>query len=121
MAARLRAIMAEFHIATVDELAEIVGANRSAVSNWVNAINLPRVPEMGRLWRDKTGLTLEFICTEVHLLASAHGYGNSFSGLGWTACLSHLRGCRNSDVEKGGGVAGGFEGSGTGFLHKKIL
>ena len=53
-AARLRAIMAEFHIATVDELAEIVGANRSAVSNWVNAINLPRVPEMGRLC-DKTG------------------------------------------------------------------
>ena len=60
---RLRAVMRDpdLGIATVDDFAKLVGADRSAASNWLNGYNLPRVPCMGRLIDKYPDLTLDWI------------------------------------------------------------
>jgi len=46
---RLRAVMIDARLSTVDDLAEVAGANRSAASNWINAYNLIPVDKAVRL------------------------------------------------------------------------
>jgi hypothetical protein len=60
---RLRAVMADpdLGVETVDDFAKLVGADRSAASNWLNGYNLPRVPCMGRLIERSPDLTLDWI------------------------------------------------------------
>jgi transcriptional regulator with XRE-family HTH domain len=60
VAARLEAVMEAFGIASYPELAEICEASKSAVNNWMNGYNLPRVPEMTRLC-ERTGITLDWL------------------------------------------------------------
>ena len=60
VAARLRAVMQAFDIATNPEMAVLCGATTSAVNNWRLGYNLPRVPEMIRL-AEQTGLTLDWL------------------------------------------------------------
>ena len=60
VAARLRAVMAEVGATSYKSMADLCGTSTSAVNNWVNGLNLPRVPEMSRLC-DKTGITLDWL------------------------------------------------------------
>ena len=61
VAARLKSVMAEFDIKSYGALGAMCGgANGSAVSNWMQAYTLPRVPEMAELCA-MTGLTLDWI------------------------------------------------------------
>lgn len=60
VASRLRAVMAEFGLETYKSIADICGASTSAVNNWVNGLNLPRVPEVSKLC-DATGITLDWL------------------------------------------------------------
>lgn len=58
---RLRALMLELNLGTIDDFAKLLGAERSAVSGWVNGYNLPRIPSMARLMALHPGLTLDWI------------------------------------------------------------
>lgn len=49
VARRLRALMLDAGLGSVQQLADLVGAERSAASNWVNGYNLPPVEKMTRL------------------------------------------------------------------------
>lgn len=60
VAPRLRAIMAEYRVSTVDDFAAMTGAQRNAASNWLNGYNLPPVWRMMELCRS-TELTLDWI------------------------------------------------------------
>ena len=60
VAARLDAVMKAFGIEPYPKLAEICDATKSAVSNWMNRYNLPRVPEMIRLC-ERTDITLDWL------------------------------------------------------------
>lgn len=60
VAARLRAVMHEYGLSTAAELAAACGAERSAVSNWLQGYNLPPVRHIIELAR-KTGITLDWI------------------------------------------------------------
>jgi hypothetical protein len=63
---RLRAIMAHLEIETVREFAATLGAERNAVSNWINAAtsgNPPPVPAMLKLIERERDLTLDWIYT----------------------------------------------------------
>lgn len=59
-ARRLRAIMQDLELETVDDLAVLVSAARSRVSNWLNAYHLPPVKYMIRIC-EKTNLSLDWI------------------------------------------------------------
>lgn len=63
---RLRAVMAHLGKQTVREFGEEIGADRSAVSNWMNAAtsgNPPPVHHMVTLTEKVPGLTLDWIYT----------------------------------------------------------
>jgi hypothetical protein len=64
MPKRLRAVMVAFGIKSYPALAEIVGANKSSVSEWMRGTHLPRVPEMILLC-EQTGLTLDCFIMEL--------------------------------------------------------
>lgn len=52
--------MEDMGLQTVDDLARVVGAKRSAASNWINAYHLPPVKYMKALKRH-TNITLDWI------------------------------------------------------------
>ena len=63
---RIRAIMAHLGMETVRELADAIGAERGAVSNWINAAtsgNPPPVSAMMKLIDKERDLTLDWIYT----------------------------------------------------------
>jgi hypothetical protein len=61
VALRLRAVMADLELDTVAQLAKLLGAERSQVSNWLQAYNLPPPRWMTVLCRKRPGLTLDWI------------------------------------------------------------
>lgn len=60
VARRLRAVMADAGHISVQQLADLCGAERSAASNWINGYNLPPVDRMVRLV-DELKLNLDWI------------------------------------------------------------
>ena len=61
VASRLRALMADMELHRVQDLADLLIQERSAVSNWLNGYNLPPVPLMVRLIEKKPGVTLDWL------------------------------------------------------------
>jgi hypothetical protein len=61
VASRLRAVMADQELETVNELADFLGANRSQTSNWLQGYNLPPAHFMDVLCLRRPGLTLDWI------------------------------------------------------------
>lgn len=60
VAERIRAVMLEFKLENYRQLGALIGATNGTVSNWANALNLPRVPEMIALC-ENTGVTLDWV------------------------------------------------------------
>jgi transcriptional regulator with XRE-family HTH domain len=61
VAQRLRAVMGDLGLETVGQLAKLLGAERSQVSNWLQGYNLPPPRWMTILCRKRPGLTLDWI------------------------------------------------------------
>jgi transcriptional regulator with XRE-family HTH domain len=61
VAQRLRAVMGDLELETVSQLAKLLGAERSQVSNWLQGYNLPPPRWMTILCRKRPGLTLDWI------------------------------------------------------------
>lgn len=61
VAVRLRAVMADQELETVNEFADFLGANRSQASNWLQGYNLPPAHFMDVLCHRRPGLTLDWI------------------------------------------------------------
>ena len=61
VARRLRALMAHLDMHKVQDLAGSIGAERSAVSNWLNGYNLPPVAMMTKIISLEPGLTLDWL------------------------------------------------------------
>jgi hypothetical protein len=61
VARRLRAIMAHLELEKVQDLADIMGAERSRASNWVNGYYPPPVPSAIHLLSKIPGLTLDWL------------------------------------------------------------
>lgn len=53
--------MADLELDTVDELARLLGAERSQVSNWLNGYNLPPVRWLAVLCTKRPGLDLDWL------------------------------------------------------------
>ena len=60
VALRLRTLMIDLKLATVQEFADFVGTERSTAQTWLRARNYPRVPDMARVC-EKAGVTLDWI------------------------------------------------------------
>ena len=60
IAARVKAVMAEFHIVSNKAMGERCGATTSAVNNWRLGYNRPPAPKMKRLC-EETGMTLDWL------------------------------------------------------------
>jgi transcriptional regulator with XRE-family HTH domain len=61
VARRLRALMAHLDMQRVQDLAASIGAERSAVSNWLNGYNLPPVALMAKIISIEPGITLDWL------------------------------------------------------------
>jgi transcriptional regulator with XRE-family HTH domain len=61
VAQRLRAVMGDLGLETVGQMAKLLGAERSQVSNWLQGYNLPPPRWMTILCRKRPGLTLDWI------------------------------------------------------------